>query len=110
MLNEYERDGIVIINLDYNLFESTVTTFREDMESLIEQGKINIVLNLKEVSYITSMGQSVLCALKRDLDPKNGWIRLTCVEPDLLKILAITKLIELFDVFDTVDEAVTFEV
>ncbi len=108
VINHHEENGIVIVPVNYDLAEHTVTTFREDLQYLVDLGKIYFILDLEKVSYITSMGQSVLCAMKKELDPKGGWIRLAKVDKELLEILSITRLTDLFDLFDSVEEALAY--
>ncbi len=107
MFTHYEVDNVVVIDLDYDLTEESASGFSEDMLSLIKIGKNQFVLKLDKVMRMTSRGLSALCRLSYRLESKGGWIRLAEVAPDMLEILAITRLADTFEIFETVDEAVS---
>jgi anti-sigma B factor antagonist len=80
---------------------------REKLKSLIADGKKKIVLNMAEIDYIDSSGLGTLVAAH--LSAKNGGasIRLCNLGNKFHEVLQMTKLLTIFDVFDTEAAAVS---
>lgn len=72
---------------------------------VLEQ-KNNIVLDLKHVSMITSLGLGGIIRALRTVREKSGDLRLSSVNASVLKVFNITKLDEIIDVYETADDAV----
>ena len=106
MFDYFEDNNIVVVQLDYDLAENTVIAFNEDMKELIKAGKIYFVLDLKMVAFMTSMGLGALCELNKRLQPLNGWIRLARVKSQLKDFFAFTMLTDMFQIYETIEEAV----
>ncbi len=109
MFDYYEVNDTVVVQLDYDLAENTVLAFNEDMLSLIEQGKTHFILDLKLVTFMTSMGLGTLCELSKRLRPIDGWIRLARVNHQLRDFFSFTMLTDMFQIFKTIEEATTAE-
>ncbi len=109
MLTYHEKNDVVVIELDYDLAENTIIKFSEDMTSLLDKGKNRFVIDLKRVSFMTSMGLGSLCEINKKLEPRSGWIRLINVNDQLRDFFSFTMLTDIFKIYDSVDDAVTKE-
>ncbi len=107
MFNYRERDDVVIIDLDYDLVENIAITFKSDMKTLIDQGKLHFILNMENVSMMTSMGRSAIFQVNKKLIPANGWIRLSNINPALMTFIRITSLGDSFPIYDSVEDALS---
>ncbi len=65
-----------------------------------------IVLNLGEVNYIDSSGLGTLVELYTSAHNAGGVIKLTCLTKRVSDLLQITKLLTVFDVYNSEAEAV----
>lgn len=83
-----------------------VPEFREALMSLLKKAKPpRVVVNMTEVSYIDSAGIACLVeALKLARDSKIGFA-LFGLRPVAKDVLELTKLISVFEVYDTEEEA-----
>ena len=72
--------------------------------ALIEEGETRIVLNVHEVSYIDSCGIGVLVANFVSVRARGGILKLVCPSERCRRILQLTHLLPLFEVYES-DEA-----
>jgi anti-sigma B factor antagonist len=79
---------------------------KERINSLIQGGKKKLVLNLEGVPYIDSAGLGELVRTYTTVSRQGGSLKLLNLTKRIQDLLAITKLLTVFDTFDTEAEAV----
>ncbi len=79
---------------------------REKVNSLVEGGKIKIVLNLAEVPYMDSAGLGEVVRCFTTVSRKDGKLKLLNLTKRLHDLLSITKLLTVFETFEEEDVAV----
>jgi anti-sigma B factor antagonist len=79
---------------------------RDKVNSLIAQGQKKLVLNLAEVPYIDSAGLGEIVRTYTTVSRQAGVLKLLALTKRIQDLLAITKLLTIFETFDTEDEAV----
>ena len=83
---------------------------REAVSEALEAGARNILVDLGEVTTIDSSGIGELVSAYTTVTNRGGKLKLVNLPPKVTDILQITQLISVFEVFETVDEALaTFE-
>jgi len=87
------------------LFGEESSSLRSLVRDLLNQSN-QVLLDLKEVSYIDSGGLGTLVALYASARKAGGEIKLSRLGPRANEVLQITKLMTIFDVYDDVDAAV----
>ena len=75
--------------------------FREKVKSLLAAGKKKIVLNLAQVSYIDSAGLGTLVATFHSARSQGATLKLTNLGTKFKEVLQVTKLMTVFDTYDT---------
>ena len=80
--------------------------FRQHIEGLIKQGRLKIVLNLRDVTYIDSAGVGVMVGRLVAVRKLGGDIRLMNLVQRNLRVMTITKLVSVFETFEAEEEAV----
>ena len=78
---------------------------RELITQAVEEGKINIVLDLGGVTAIDSSGIGEMVACFTTVTKRGGQLKLMHLSPKITDILQVTQLITVFDVFDDEREA-----
>ncbi len=68
---------------------------------------IEIVMQLDQVEFIDSSGLGALVRLMHTARAKHGDLKLTGVPPAIRKVLEMTNLTTLFEVYDSAEEAIT---
>jgi len=79
--------------------------FRDALNRLIQLGRKEILLNLDEVTYLDSGGLGVLVSKYISLCKRDGHLKLCRVHGRPLKVLGITRLLTVFESFDSEEEA-----
>src|SRR5262249_37672141 len=72
------------------------TTLLDPIES---ERPIVLVLNLKNVRYLLSATQGKLITLKKRLAAVQGKLRFCSIHPDLLEVLRLTHLDQVFEIY-----------
>ncbi|OGC77689.1 MAG: hypothetical protein A2Z27_01000 [candidate division Zixibacteria bacterium RBG_16_50_21] len=79
---------------------------RETVHKLAEQGKTKVVADLGNVGLMNSLGIGMLIASYTTLKNKAGDLKLANITDRIKSLLVITRLLTVFDCYDSVNEAV----
>ena len=80
--------------------------FRDAVNGLIERNRLQIVVNLADVTYIDSAGIGVLIGRYLGLRKRGGDMRLANLTSRSHRVMTITHLLNVFDAYNSVDDAV----
>ena len=100
------RDRRFSISTGASPLVGEVSTFRERLQKLIDSGRTNIILNLKDVDYIDSTGLGALVMSYTSLQRAGGKIKLLNLSRRGIELLVMTKLTTIFEVFDDEQNAI----
>jgi len=104
---DWEVEGVVVLTLTGRLvLGPSLTRFRETMRELMERGKMNILLNMKEVLHVDSSGLGELVTAYTTLKRRGGRLKLLKLNARGESLMQLTKLYTVFEVFTDEDEAV----
>jgi anti-sigma B factor antagonist len=99
-------NDILVVNCDGRIvFGEESAELRDTVKKLLTRQN-QIVLNLGGVSYIDSGGLGTLVALYTTAHNAGGAIKLSNLTQRVGDLLQVTKLLTIFEVFDTEEEAV----
>jgi anti-sigma B factor antagonist len=102
-----ELNGVTILSLQGRVtLGDESSQLRSAIKELLKQGKKRLVLDLANVTYIDSAGLGTLVAAYTSARNEGGEIRLAGVTKNFGQLLNITKLVTVFNVHNTVEEAV----
>lgn len=102
-----EREGVAILELRGRLVDGGgEDQLREAVQVLVESGRVRIVLDLREVTAIDSGGLGELVASARRAQEAGGALRALYPQERVLRVLDLTRVLPLFEVFETEDAAV----
>jgi anti-sigma B factor antagonist len=79
---------------------------KDKVNSLLNQGSRKLVLNLAEVPYIDSAGLGEIVRTFTTVSRQGGSLKLLNLTKRITDLLAITKLLTVFETFESEDEAV----
>ena len=100
------NDGIVVVDCAGRLvFGEETAALRDRVKSLIVEGS-RIILNLADVTYIDSGGLGTLVSLFITARNAGGGIKLARLTQRVGDLLQITKLLTVFEVYNSEEEAV----
>lgn len=100
-------EGVVILDLagKIRLGEGNLDLHRT-LRSLVEQNEKKVLLNLADVSSIDSSGLGELVAGYATLEKSGGELKLLNLTERVAELMMITKLLTVFDVYETEADAV----
>ena len=102
-----EVDGVSVVALDGRIvLGEESNALREKVKSLIAEGKKKIVLNMANVTFIDSAGLGTLVAAHHSAKSQGAALKLAHLGAKFQEVLQITKLLTVFDVYNTEAEAV----
>jgi anti-sigma B factor antagonist len=81
-------------------------TLRDKVNSLSQQGRKKIVLNLAEVPYVDSAGLGEIVRTYTTVSRQGGSLKLLGLTKRITDLLSITKLLTVFETYDTEADAV----
>ncbi len=99
-------NGVFIVDCNGRIvFGEEAGAIREFVKTALVQHK-QIVLNLRNVTYIDSGGLGTLVGLYTSAHSAGGDVRLSQLTPKVGQLLQVTKLVTVFVAFDSDEEAV----
>ena len=101
-----EKYEAVLIELKGNVMGGDDTVeFNELLHKLIDEKKLNIVIDLSDVKFMNSSGLGMLISGLTTMKKAEGNMKLVNVTEKIHSLLVITKLITIFETFESVEEA-----
>ena len=79
---------------------------KERISNLIQQGHRNLLLNLEGVPYVDSAGLGEIVRTYTTVSRQGGQLKLVNLTKRITDLLAITKLLTVFETYESEDEAV----
>jgi len=102
-----EVDGVTVAALDGRIvLGEESNALREKIKTLVGEGKKKIVLNMDNVTFIDSAGLGTLVASHHSAKAQGAGLKLCHLGTKFQEVLQITKLMTIFDVYNTEAEAV----
>ena len=83
-----------------------VEIVKDKINSLIQQGEKKLLLNLAEVPYVDSAGLGEIVRTYTTVNRQGGDLKLLHLTKRIEDLLAITKLLTVFDTFDSEQDAI----
>ena len=105
-INERQAGDVTVLDMSgkITIGEGSVS-LRSAIRRLLEEGKRRILLNLAGVSYIDSSGIGELVSSYTAINKEGGQLKLLNLTQKLQDLLTITKLLTVFDVYESEADA-----
>ena len=102
-----EVDGVTVAALDGRIvLGEESNALREKIKTLVAEGKKKVVLNMDNITFIDSAGLGTLVASHHSAKAQGAGLKLCHLGTKFQEVLQITKLMTIFDVYNTEAEAV----
>ena len=96
---------VVTITGDITLNQGGDVLLKDKIQSLLQQGQKKLVLDLGGVAYVDSTGLGQLVQIHATTKNQGGSMRLANTTKKLKDLLVVTKLVTVFDSYDSQKEA-----
>ena len=107
-LIEKEVDDVIVLELSGKIMGGPDATLLNDkLHELIERKKNRIVADLGKVNWMNSSGLGILIGGLTTMRNNGGDLRLANVTERIKSLLMITKLITVFNTFDSTELAIS---
>ena len=108
-ISERTVGDVVIVDVSgrVTLGDGGDVVLKDKMQSLVQQGRKKVLLNLADVSYVDSAGLGEIVQSYATVMKNGGALKLLNVTKRLKDLLSITKLLTVFECFDSEAEAIT---
>lgn len=105
-LTERRIADVTLLELKGRLvFEDGDSVLRSRVNELMDQGRLKIILDLKDITYIDSCGVGVLIAKFVSVRRRGGDVRLLTLSPRSHHVMKISGLLTVFETFASENEA-----
>jgi anti-sigma B factor antagonist len=101
-----DTPGFTVIEVGGEIDVYTAPKLREKLISLVEAGSYQLIVNMEGVEFLDSTGLGVLVGGLKRVRAQDGWIDLVCTQSRILRIFKITGLNKVFNIYDSVPEAI----
>jgi anti-sigma B factor antagonist len=106
-LSDYEKDGVAVLEPKGKIMGGPdATLLHEKLHELVEQSKKRVIIDLSKVEWMNSTGLGILISSLTTMRNNNGELKLANVTDKIQSLLTITKLVTVFEAFDSVDDAI----
>ena len=106
-IHERTIQGVVVLDLTGKLtIGEGDELLKERISNLIQQGHRNLLLNLEGVPYVDSAGLGEIVRTYTTVSRQGGKLKLVNLTKRITDLLAITKLLTVFETYESEDEAV----
>jgi anti-sigma B factor antagonist len=106
-LSDSEKDGVAILEPKGKIMGGPDATLLHDkLHDLIEKGQKKVIIDLAKVEWMNSTGLGILISSLTTLKNSQGELKLANVTDKIQSLLTITKLVTVFEAFDSIDEAI----
>ena len=105
-MKERQAGDVTVLDMDGKItIGDGSVALRSAVKRLLEEGKKKVLLNLAGVGYIDSSGIGELVSSYTSINNASGQLKLLNLTQKLQDLLTITKLLTVFDVYDSEADA-----
>lgn len=100
------ENNVVVIDIQGEVTFENSDQFREIIDQLIEQNKVNIVVDLVNLQYMSSAGMGVLVHGLKNTRLRGGDLRLVNLGAKMRRVFLITQFTHQFMIYNDLAEAI----
>ena len=106
-MNIKQQNGTVIIELKGKLVGGPLAgRMDRTLDNILAQGNKHIIVDLGSVTHLNSSGMGILISGFTKVNDEGGKLKFANITDKIRNLLSITKLNRIFEVYDSVDDAI----
>src|SRR5262249_20058433 len=103
-INQRSAAGVMVLEVAGHLAaDEGDSVFKDHVETLVSAGCRSLLVDLRSVTYLDSGGAGMLAATYLHVVKRGGMLKLLCPSERVCRVLQMTHLLSVFEVFE--DEA-----
>jgi len=106
LASETRNDVVIIYVKEERLDAHNSTELKSSVQKLFEDGKKNVLIDLKEVRFIDSSGLGALVSGFKNAISHQGNLKLSSLQSQVKSMFELTRLHRVFEIFPSTVEAV----
>ena len=100
-----KEKNAVIVSVTGRMDAVTAPQFDKQLETLVEQGETRIIIDFKDLEYISSAGLQTILAMAKKMELVHGEIMLLHLKGAVKEVFEISGFDTIFHIFDDQDAA-----
>jgi anti-sigma B factor antagonist len=106
-IQDRQMNDVTVLTLKGSLDAVTAPKVTEFIHGQVEKGHIKLVADFNGVDYTSSAGLRVLLGAIKETRAQGGDLRLTGIQPDVMKVLSLSGFANILKILASVDAAVS---
>jgi anti-anti-sigma factor len=107
-IKEETRGKVKVIGLRGRLDASSYPAVEKQLQSLMDRGEERLVLDLSELTYISSLGLRAFIVVAKNIQRVNGRLALAGLNDHIYEIFKIARFTSIFSILPSCEEAVAY--
>ena len=104
-VTEKRQNGVIILVPKGRLDSNTSDDFEKRLLGLVGSGETSLVIDFKDLDYISSAGLRVLLKAAKELKKKNGQIAFCAVKDYIREIFELSGFVSFFPIHPTLEDS-----
>jgi anti-sigma B factor antagonist len=102
----YAQNATVVTLTDEKLLEDDdIKALEESIMPLVEDSQVNLVIDFSNVQFLSSAVLGLLIRISKKINENKGRLKLCCITAKIFDIFKITRLDEIFEIYDDAKKA-----
>ena len=104
-ISENEDGKVVIVSVEGRVDTESAVDVNTTLQNVVSSGKYNLVLDMSDVSYISSSGLRVLADILTRSRKAGGDLKLVGLSDKVLRVMQIIGFTQFFSMYETLEDA-----
>lgn len=104
-VTEKRQNGVIILVPKGRLDSTTSDDFEKRLLGLVGSGETSLVIDFKDLDYISSAGLRILLKAAKELKKKNGQMAFCAVKDYIREIFELSGFVSFFPIHPTLDDS-----
>ena len=98
--------GVNVLRLEGRLDAPSAKDFKEKVGELVQEKRLNLVIDMAAIDFIDSSGLGSLVSALRSVNKLRGEIKIASLQDQVRAIFELTRLHRIFEIFDEREDAI----
>lgn len=100
-----DSDSHTVLKIGGFLDAHTAPVLEEAIQKLIDEGRVNILVDFKDLNYISSAGLGVFMGFIEEIRNRKGDIKMCSMSPKIYRVFDLLGFPTIYQIFENPDEA-----